>query len=239
MTPKRSPPAARRSDVIAGVLVGGAGRRMGRPKALLPHPAGGTFVEHVVAVLSPLVSEVVLLGRPSAAPPQGPPRVWPGVPRVPDEPGGGGPLAGLCSLLRRAGDRWALLLACDLPLLGPETLAALLAATRTDVDAVAFVRNAATEAVSSPAVGGRARDAGAPPSSTPTYHACCAAYHPRVLAEAEAELRGGAALQALLRRARLGALEPDARIERQLTNVNTPEQVAELAALWRRGPGGA
>jgi molybdopterin-guanine dinucleotide biosynthesis protein A len=59
------------------------------------------------------------------------------------------------------------------------------------------------------------------------------------MAAAEAELRRGAAMQALLRRVRLRALEPDAQIERQLTNVNTPEEATELAATWRREPGGA
>lgn len=193
-----------------------------------------------MVVASPLVSEVVLLGPPATQPPQSPSPALPGVPLVPDAPGGGGPLAGLCSLLRRAGDRWALLLACDLPLLGSETLTALLAAVRSDVDAVAYLRTATGDAGSAPAAGGRAGDASAPPPALlPAYHACCAAYHPRVMAAAEAELRRGAAMQALLRRVRLRALEPDAQIERQLTNVNTPEEATELAATWRREPGGA
>lgn len=129
-------PARNKSPLIAGILVGGASRRMGRPKALLPHPSGGTFVEHVAAVAARAASEVVLLGRPP----------WPlpdalrGLRLLPDVEiaAGAGPLAGLGSLLRHAPQGWTLLLSCDLPHLEMGAIAALTAAIRDDVDAVAF-----------------------------------------------------------------------------------------------------
>lgn len=130
-------PARNEATLIAGILVGGASRRMGRPKALLPHPSGGTFVEHVAAVAARAANEVVLLGRP----------LWPlpdalrGLRLLPDLEiaAAAGPLAGLGSLLRYAPRGWTLLLSCDLPHLQAEAIAALTAAIRNDVDAVAFL----------------------------------------------------------------------------------------------------
>ena len=45
----------------AVVLSGGASRRMGRDKALLPHPAGGTWLEHITGLLNSLDLPVLVL----------------------------------------------------------------------------------------------------------------------------------------------------------------------------------
>ena len=193
-------------DVMAGVLVGGRSLRMGCAKALLPHPQARTFVEHVVGVARRIVPDVVLLGSLSPLPP-----ALRGLPVFPDARPHGGPLAGLCSALSAASGRWVLLLACDLGRLGPEVLLRLLRLlpqATPQTDAVAY-----------------ARDGGAA-----VYEACCALYHPRILPAARRELLDGrASLQALLGAVRVRALVPDGGEARQLSNVNTPEDLARLA----------
>jgi molybdopterin-guanine dinucleotide biosynthesis protein A len=45
------------------LLSGGASRRMGQDKALLPHPAGGTWLEHCLRLLAGLQAPITLLSR--------------------------------------------------------------------------------------------------------------------------------------------------------------------------------
>ncbi|MBM5799363.1 MAG: molybdenum cofactor guanylyltransferase [Cyanobacteria bacterium K_DeepCast_35m_m2_023] len=45
------------------MLSGGASRRMGRDKALLPHPAGGTWLEHTLRQLAALQAPITVLSR--------------------------------------------------------------------------------------------------------------------------------------------------------------------------------
>ncbi|UCG16126.1 MAG: molybdenum cofactor guanylyltransferase [Phycisphaerales bacterium] len=185
---------------VAGVLAGGRSRRMGRPKALLTLPDGRTLVEHVVGVASAVAHDVVILGTPALLPPP-----LARLPVLVDAKQDGGPLAGLCSLLQYAQNRWALLLACDMPHLAPGVLHRILARAGEDVDAVAFRQDDVRKAC----------------------HACCALYHPRILPRALDELaRGQASLQNLLARVRLEAVQPDPRDVHLLTNLNTPEDHA-------------
>jgi molybdopterin-guanine dinucleotide biosynthesis protein MobB len=101
--------------VYGGVLVGGAGTRIGHPKQLLPH-SGGTFLEAVVAAIHPILPHVVLLGRGAI------PAACERLPRLADAPGLAGPLAGMLAALRWApGHAW-LFAACDLPMLSPEAV---------------------------------------------------------------------------------------------------------------------
>jgi len=187
---------------VAGVLVGGHSRRMGRPKALLRLADGRTFLEHVASVAGEVAGEVVLLGAAAQIPPG-----LTGLPTLPDQTPDAGPLAGLRSLLEYAGERWTLLLACDLPRLHADVLRRLLAAAPADADAAAFVCDA----------------------QRGIYHACCALYHPRLKPLALQELSAGrGSLQEVLRRARVIALDPDADEARQLENMNTPEDLARF-----------
>jgi molybdopterin-guanine dinucleotide biosynthesis protein A len=189
-------------EVIAGVLVGGQSLRMGRAKALLPHPCAPTFLEHVVRVAQRVVPEVVLLGTLDPLP-----TALHHLPRLADAPPNRGPLAGLCSALEAAKDHWVLLLACDLGWLGPEVLRWLLRHSSPNVDAVAFARE-----------GNRA-----------AYHTCCALYHPRIRPVVTHELaHGSASLHAVLQAASVRILTPGAECARQLANVNTPEDLAQL-----------
>ncbi|MEP0843685.1 MAG: molybdenum cofactor guanylyltransferase [Phycisphaerae bacterium] len=190
---------------VAGILVGGGSTRMGRPKATLPMPHGRTMIEHVAGAVTragPWISEWVILG-------QGPelPAALAGVRVLRDGVCGAGPLAGLIRLLEYAGSRWGLLLACDLPLLEPGLLNRLGSAAGADCDAVAF------------------RCSGRPDR----WHACCALYHPRLLEPAVAELRdGGRSLNRLLAASRLRSLNAGPRQERQLMNLNTPDDYERL-----------
>jgi molybdopterin-guanine dinucleotide biosynthesis protein A len=191
-------------NVVAGVLVGGHSARMGTEKSLLLARPGVTFLEHVVAVARQVAGEVVLLGGAAEIR-----TLAPDLLRLPDATPAAGPAAGLAPLLEYAGDRWALLLACDLPRLDPATLQSLLAAATAEFNAVAF-REAAQ--------GGR-------------FHACCALYHPRLLSAVRAALAAGRpALQGLLAAARVPELFPNEEQARALTNVNTPQDYERLQA---------
>lgn len=198
---------------VAGVLVGGRSTRMGRPKATLPLPRGKTMVEHVVEAAlqaGDWIDEVVILGS------CGPlPSSLAGLRSIPDSEAAAGPLSGLCSLLGYAGDRWGLLLACDMPLLHPSLLEPLRTAALSDCDAAAFRRGDRPD----------------------TWHACCAMYHPRVLPLAVKELREGRrSLQNLLAGLRVNTLDPSLEEQEMLVNLNTPEDYNRLLAPQTGGP---
>ena len=109
--------------IFGGLLVGGASRRMGRPKATLPF--GKTKLAEVAAnALSASVDEIVLLGA-------GPvPDILADNRRLPDPPGLEGPLAGLLAALRWAPHAAWVIAACDLPRVAPEAVAWLVAQRR-------------------------------------------------------------------------------------------------------------
>lgn len=83
----------------------------GRPKSDLPAPGGGErLIERTVRIARTAALDCVVVGcHPSAAP------LPPEVPYVPDDPPGTGPVGGLCGLLRAAGVRPAIAVACDMP----------------------------------------------------------------------------------------------------------------------------
>jgi molybdopterin-guanine dinucleotide biosynthesis protein MobB len=106
--------------VMAGVLVGGAGSRLGRPKQLIPY-RGATFLEAVVAALAAAIPDVVLLGAGDV------PASCAHLARIADVPAAAGPLAGMLAACRWAPHAAWVFAACDLPLLKPEAVAWLLA----------------------------------------------------------------------------------------------------------------
>lgn len=111
--------------VLVGVFVGGASRRMGRPKGLLPAPDGTpTLVERLAAVARQAApsSSVVLVGAADAY-------AALGFEALPDAPANIGPLGGLVALCERALETRcdaALALACDLPFVDETMLRKLL-----------------------------------------------------------------------------------------------------------------
>jgi molybdopterin-guanine dinucleotide biosynthesis protein A len=117
---------------LGGVLIGGRSARFGSDKAAA-HVGGRSMAARAVDTLRPVADPVVLLGgdgtlgRRLALP-------W----RADVRPGRG-PLSGLASGLRWArelGRGGLVVLACDLPLVTREVMAAVVAAVRPDVDAV-------------------------------------------------------------------------------------------------------
>lgn len=183
--------------LVAGVLVGGRSRRMGTPKALLAHPNGGTFLEHVARVAAEIARETVLLGGMTGVPDS-----LRTLRNLPDAEPGAGPLGGLCALLEDVGEGWGLLLSCDMPLLDRALLDHLSRARSPGVDAVAYL-----------APDGR------------SMHACCALYHTRVLPVARKELGGSCRPQSVLRSVRRRTLTPMQAESRALTNVNTVREL--------------
>ena len=98
------------------ILAGGRSRRMGRDKANTSLD-GRTLMEWVIAALSQVVSDVVVVGREAAA----------GIRARPDAlPGRRGPSAGIVTGLMEAQGRAILVVGVDQPWVRPATLAALL-----------------------------------------------------------------------------------------------------------------
>ena len=111
------------------VLVGGASRRMGRPKQLVVH-RGVTLSERAVEAIHDAVENIVLAGS-------GPvPGSLENLLRLPDSPGMVGPLAGLLSVMRWAPNETWVVAACDLPSVSSEAVAWLIAQRRPGVWAV-------------------------------------------------------------------------------------------------------
>ena len=115
----------RHDDITGIVLAGGAGRRMGAPKPLLPL-GGRALIEHVAAALDPLVARVIVVANDPAS------FAFLGLPAVPDAEPGRGPLMGLYSGLLACETPHALAVACDAPFLAPALLEALVARRRPD-----------------------------------------------------------------------------------------------------------
>ena len=108
---------------LAGIFVGGAGKRMGGvAKGLLRTEDGTTIVERLRGMLEQLGLRVVLVGAGAAY-------AGLGLEVVADEPSGIGPLGGLSALLRCADDAWVIALACDMPFVTGEIVERLLAAS--------------------------------------------------------------------------------------------------------------
>jgi molybdopterin-guanine dinucleotide biosynthesis protein A len=102
------------------VLAGGASRRMGSDKALLPYH-GRTLVEHVASVVRDATGTVTMIGNPERY-------GHLGIPVLPDEQPGFGPLGGIITALAKGRTEWSLVVACDLPGITAGWLRELLAA---------------------------------------------------------------------------------------------------------------
>ena len=106
---------------VAGlVLLGGASRRMGQNKALLP-VGGIPIIQRVINTVAPLCSETLLVGNDAE------PYRHLGLPIIPDIEPNLGPLMGLYSGLLATSNDLNLLLACDMPFTSAALLSHLLA----------------------------------------------------------------------------------------------------------------
>ena len=113
---------------LAAILCGGRSRRMGRDKALLPHPCGGSLLQHTCALALATGLETICLSRPD----QGHRQHLATVPALrqvtvlEECPPWEGPLLALAKLMTTYPGHPMLLLACDLPNLTPPLLTPLL-----------------------------------------------------------------------------------------------------------------
>ncbi|QVL52929.1 MAG: molybdenum cofactor guanylyltransferase [Cyanobium sp. M30B3] len=114
----------------ACLLSGGESRRMGRDKALLPHPKGGTWLERTLLLLGQLGAPVTLLSRHPAhlalAQRLGP--LLPPISPLIEPPPCQGPLLALHRLMRQHPEERLLLCPVDMPELTLAALRSLLAA---------------------------------------------------------------------------------------------------------------
>jgi molybdopterin-guanine dinucleotide biosynthesis protein A len=100
---------------LAGILVGGASRRMGgRPKGLMLS-SGETIVARWRRMFDALGIPCVLVGRQDAY-------ATLGVEILDDDPPGIGPIGGLVALLARARGRRAIAVGCDMPFVSERLL---------------------------------------------------------------------------------------------------------------------
>ena len=111
------------------VLIGGRSSRFGSDKAL--HTVDGRAMAlHVADALRALADSVTLVGGPRK-------RELLGLPVIPDQFPGAGPLGGILTALTNASSPWILVVACDMPKLSAAPLASLLdPAVRSSVRAV-------------------------------------------------------------------------------------------------------
>ena len=121
------------------LLSGGASRRMGRDKALLPHPLGGTWLERTLQLLAQLNAPITLLSRhahhlalarqlaTSTAPP---------ITALAEPPPWEGPLLALHRLMQHHPEQRLLLCPVDMPALTLSALQALQTASTSDPGAL-------------------------------------------------------------------------------------------------------
>lgn len=185
------------------VLAGGRGRRLGRPKGSISFE-GTTLAERAAAVLWPLCGSVLISVAEGARNPA------PAYPTLVDgPPAGRGPLAGLDAAFAVTGDADLLVLACDYPFVTQELLRRLAAAT-SDAENLIMMTDCAGR--DHPLVALWRRDAA------------------RAVREAVEEQRLKVrALLCDLSVRRLGPADfPGIDLDRELFNVNEPEQLERL-----------
>jgi molybdopterin-guanine dinucleotide biosynthesis protein A len=135
----------------ACLLSGGESRRMGRDKALLPHPEGGTWLERTLQLLSALELPITLFSRHEAHRQLA--RTWAdsgvgtgvgtegpaaaaALEAIAEPPPWEGPLLALLRLIERYPGERLLLCPVDMPTLNTETLAELLTAAAAEPTAI-------------------------------------------------------------------------------------------------------
>ena len=186
----------------AAVLVGGGSTRMGRPKAWLDH-GHGPHALHLVQMLSqlPNVQEVVLSG---ALPPNPPPGIAE-LPHCPDGVAGVGPLGALLGLFARDPESAWLVVGCDLALLEADLLEWLSGERRPSHYATV------------------------PVSPEGRHETVLAIYEPPMVPRLEQMWREGRkSLQRQFSHWPIHAPQVPDFLARQLVNVNTPEELAQV-----------
>jgi len=191
----------------AVVLCGGKSRRMGRDKAALSL-GGERFLKRIVDTLSRDFPVVAAVGENGPYPELG-------CPQLPDSPPDCGPLGGLRSALERGGAETFFVVACDMPFATGALGRALEARLTPGVDAIV------------------------PIDAQGRRHPLCAVYRLSALSAVTAALEAGCRrVEEVLDRLRICYWDVrGAALERQLTNVNTPEDYRRLTSLYRTSEG--
>ena len=184
----------------AAILAGGRSERMGSDKALLSVD-GIPLLVRMARIAQEVTPRVLVVGR--ARPFDWP---FPGVSFVPDAMPGLGPLGGLMTALRAAGDDTVLALACDMPLLTADALRWLLNAGTTHAlaDGVVTVNRSQVEPLFA------------------LYTAACLPLVESRIGENRCSLHG------LIEAGAFGRIQAPPEIAATLVNMNTP---ADFAAL--------
>ena len=110
------------------LLSGGASQRMGQDKALLPHPAGGSWLEHTLRLLAELEAPITLLSRWPQHQTLAGALQLPQLETVAEPPPWEGPLLALHRLMERYPNARLLLAPVDMPHLNTAALHTLLEA---------------------------------------------------------------------------------------------------------------
>ncbi|MCP9859206.1 MULTISPECIES: molybdenum cofactor guanylyltransferase [unclassified Cyanobium] len=129
------------SGLRACLLSGGASRRMGTDKALLPHPAGGTWLEFSLAQLAALPLPITLVSHHRAHLALAQPLrdgLGEAITVLEEPPPRQGPLLALDRLMQHHRDQHLLLCAVDMPWLQTAALKALVAAAMIPTGPVAI-----------------------------------------------------------------------------------------------------
>lgn len=117
------------AKVGAAILAGGKSSRMGQDKALI-RAGQESLLERTARVLRPLATEIVIVANPERR------YEIPGCRVVGDVMPDCGPVAGILTALRTLREGWHIVVACDMPNLETNGLAALAAMQAEDYDAV-------------------------------------------------------------------------------------------------------
>lgn len=192
--------------LTAGILIGGASRRMGRPKALI-RVGTTTLLEQTATLARSVCEEVVLLGRPPFILPVSMPRLQ----IIEDREANAGPLAGLHAFLTSRPEEACLLLACDMPHLCESLLRRLVEA----------------EGPHDAAVCRTAGETGA----SPQWHPCCGVYRPSALPTIQAATDAGRlSLMGVLAALRVRPVDLRGDESRWVENWNTPGEARRTPA---------
>ncbi|KEF42030.1 MAG: molybdopterin-guanine dinucleotide biosynthesis protein A [Cyanobium sp. CACIAM 14] len=127
------------SGLRACLLSGGASRRMGRDKGLLPHPGGGTWLEFSLGRLAALPLPITLLSHHPAhlaLAARHRDGLGGAIEGIEEPPPREGPLLALRRLMEHHPDQRLLLCPVDMPWLETAALEALLAASEAAPDAI-------------------------------------------------------------------------------------------------------
>lgn len=190
-------------DTALAILAGGRATRMGGATKALLELDGERLVDHQLRVARPLFAEILVCASEAA------PYASLGLPVVPDETPGQGPLAGILAALEAARASRVVVVACDMPALTVEALGAV-------------ADPSAPEDIVVPVAGGR------PEPLCARYGRACAPVIRRRLAAGQRKVADLLADPALS--VRRWVVPDDADF---LANCNTPQDLARLA---RRRP---